>query len=404
MRIAFITPEFVTEPSYSGGLANYLGRVTVALAAEGHDIHVFTRSTTPNESIQFQGVTVHRVLPLWDQRMILDHVDPLVPRRLYNPYQDLKAAWCLWQAWLKIHGENPFDLTQVANVMAVGLFFRFSNKQAKLVTRLSSYRPLWDTAAGIPINLGVKLRWTMERWAITGLPYAYAPTSFVAQATELNYAMTNIQVIESPFYLEEETQELDLFNQYAQHKQYLLFFGRMTQMKGVHVLVEALKKILVQQQDIHVFFIGNDAIAPDGGKMSDYIKAELREFISSRVMVLGSVRHDRLYPFIMNARLIVLPSLMDNLPNTCLEAMGIGKVVIATTNSCFEQVITSGLSGFLVCPNDSKALEEKILEVWQLDDQTLIKVGEAAKEAISRLHPDHAIPRLIAYYESLINI
>lgn len=40
MRIAFITPEFVTNAYFSGRLANYVHRVSRVLAEMGHDVHV----------------------------------------------------------------------------------------------------------------------------------------------------------------------------------------------------------------------------------------------------------------------------------------------------------------------------------------------------------------------------
>ena len=42
LRIAFATPEFVTENHFDGGLANYLNRVTKTLAQLGHDVHIVT--------------------------------------------------------------------------------------------------------------------------------------------------------------------------------------------------------------------------------------------------------------------------------------------------------------------------------------------------------------------------
>ena len=45
LRIAFATPEFVTEDHFDGGLANYLNRVSKKLTDLGHDIHVVTLST-----------------------------------------------------------------------------------------------------------------------------------------------------------------------------------------------------------------------------------------------------------------------------------------------------------------------------------------------------------------------
>jgi glycosyltransferase involved in cell wall biosynthesis len=400
MRIAFITPEFVTEPSYAGGLANYLGRVTVALAEAGHDIHVFTRSQT-NESIAFQGVTVHRVVPIWDRRMILDHVDPLIPRSLYNPYQDLKAAWCLWQRWRSVQRSQPFDSVQVSNVMSVGLFFRWA-RSTTVITRMSSYRPFWDTAAAIPQTLGVKTRWTMERLAVTGTPHVYAPTQFVAQQVERGYRIPHVKVIETPFFPEQTQLDPSLFEQHAAGKTYALYFGRMTPMKGVHILTQALPAAFDRLPDLHMIFVGGEGLAPtpEHRNMRHYIEAHLQPY-RDRITIVDPVRHDKLYPFIQNARIVVLPSIMDNLPNTCLEAMGLGKVVVATTGTCFEQVITDGQSGVLVEAGNPAALTEGIVRAWRLSEADRQHIEQQAIASISRLHPDKAIPQLTQYYASV---
>jgi len=402
MRIAFITPEFVTELSYAGGLANYLGRVTVALAEAGHDIHVFTRSQT-NESIAFQGVTVHRIIPIWDQRMILDHVDPLIPRSLYSPYQDLKAAWCLWQRWQSVQRSQPFDIVQVSNVMSVGLFFRWA-RSTSIITRMSSYRPFWDTAAAIPLTVGVKTRWLMERLAVTGTELVYAPTQFVAKQVEQGYHIPQVDIIETPFFPEQAALDESLFEQQAQGKSYALYFGRMTPMKGVHILTQALPAVFDSLPDLHMIFIGGEGLAPTSEQktMREYVEIHLEKY-RDRITILDPMRHDKLYPFIQNAKVIILPSLIDNLPNTCLESMGLGKVVVATTGTCFEQIITNGISGILVEAGNPKALAEGISRAWQMNESTRVEMTTAAQNSIKRLHPDQTIPQLLTYYQSVID-
>jgi glycosyltransferase involved in cell wall biosynthesis len=401
MRIAFITPEFVTEPTYSGGLANYLGRVTTALAEVGHEVHVFTRSQH-NETIVFKNVTVHRVVPLWDQKMILDHVDALIPKKLYNPYQDLKSAWCLCQRWRSIQRSQPFDIVQVANVLSVGFFFRWA-RSVPVVTRLSSYRPFWDTAAAIPITTSVKLRWLMERLAITGTQYVYAPTQFVAQQVEQNYSIPRVDVIETPFFVEQTSLDESYFATQIKGKSYALYFGRMTPMKGVHVLTQALPEAFDRLPDLHMIFIGSEGLSPspEYKNMREYIKAYLEPY-RDRITFLESMRHEKLYPFIQNAKVVVLPSLMDNLPNTCLESMGLGKLVVATTGTCFEQVITDGASGILVEAGNPQALSAGILRAWSLPGLERQKIEQQAIASIARLHPTQAIPRLVEYYQSVV--
>jgi hypothetical protein len=61
LRIAFATPEYVTEKHFDGGLANYVNRVSKTLADLDHDVHVVTLSLQDEAKFEYEGVMVHRV-------------------------------------------------------------------------------------------------------------------------------------------------------------------------------------------------------------------------------------------------------------------------------------------------------------------------------------------------------
>ena len=61
MRVAFLTPEFITEYRTGGGLGNYLGRITELLVNSGHAVEVFVLSENQPKTIQHGEVIVHRV-------------------------------------------------------------------------------------------------------------------------------------------------------------------------------------------------------------------------------------------------------------------------------------------------------------------------------------------------------
>ena len=399
LRLAFVSNEYVTEASYCGGLANYLGRVTVALAAAGHDVHVFTKSNR-DEVIDHAGVHVHRVVPWWDRRHLLDRADRFFKGQWYSPYQDLKLARTLYNRWKTEHSKHSFDLVQVANVMAVGMFFR-RVRDIPVVTRLSSYRPLWDTSAGVPITRGVRTRWRMEKTAIRGIRHTYAPTHHVARLTEKNYGIAEVSIIETPFFNECDTPDSSIRDQTIGDRPYVLFFGRMTQMKGVDVLADALSTVMSERADLHAVFVGPDARGPSGGSMRDDVLTRLSEH-RSRTHLLDRLPHSQLYPFIENARVVAIPSRTDNLPNTCLEAMGLGRVVVATTGSCFEQLIEDGRTGYLVSPDSSCDLASALTVAWDMKPETRQSMGDQAAQRIAKLHPDQAIPALVEYFRGVI--
>lgn len=111
--------------------------------------------------------------------------------------------------------------------------------------------------------------------------------------------------------------------------------------------------------------------------------------------------HAQLYPVIEGARLVVLPSLLDSFPNACLEAMGLGKPVVGTQGTGFDELITEGETGFLVPPGDAGALAAGLVRAWEHPDRA--RMGEAARLKASEFSPERTVTTLIEYYREVLH-
>jgi glycosyltransferase involved in cell wall biosynthesis len=188
-----------------------------------------------------------------------------------------------------------------------------------------------------------------------------------------------------------ETRDWDtsVYDQCLASKRYVLYFGRFQLHKGVHIFARALPRFLERHPDAHAVFV-----------VATWKRRYPRRWpplparnagCPRRAVMIENLPHRQLYPIIASARLVVLPSLVDNLPNACLEAMGLGTAVIGTTGTSFDELITDGVNGFLVPPNDPEALSEKMMSAWV--DPRPREIGEAAKRRMADFAPEKLSPR-----------
>jgi len=99
---------------------------------------------------------------------------------------------------------------------------------------------------------------------------------------------------------------------------------------------------------------------------------------------------------------VVLPSRVDNLPNTCLEAMALGRVVVGTRGASFDQLIDDGQNGFLCDIDSPESLRAAVERALALTDAQRATVGASAARRIDELRPEKTIPPLVAFYEAAI--
>jgi len=134
--------------------------------------------------------------------------------------------------------------------------------------------------------------------------------------------------------------------------------------------------------------------------MAGFARAQCNGF-AGRLMIFGNLPHAQLYPIITGAHLVVLPSLIDDLPNACLEAMGLGRVVIGTSGSSFEELISDDVNGFLVPRDNPQMLAEKMIAAWI--DPRLSEMATAARQRVLEFAPEKTISSLLSYYSEVLS-
>ena len=228
----------------------------------------------------------------------------------------------------------------------------------------------------------------------------YAPSFTLKRMLSQEAGLDHVQVIRPPFYIETAAMDESVYHTHLKKRNYLLFFGRFQLHKGFHILARALPRVLQMHPDCHAAFVGLDMATPLAPSMQAYAQT-LCEKYTDRLIFIGQTPHARLYPIIRHARLIVLPSLIDNLPNTCLEAMTLGRPVIGTQGASFDELITDGENGFLVPSGDSDALATKINAAWS--HPRLDEIGRAAREEAAEFAPERTATDLVEYYKQVLD-
>ncbi|CAA6820472.1 MAG: Unknown protein [uncultured Sulfurovum sp.] len=137
--------------------------------------------------------------------------------------------------------------------------------------------------------------------------------------------------------------------------------GRLSDVKGFDILIDALAKVLEENNNFSLYIIGRDA-----GEEDTLKKQAERLSISNYVNFLGYRTNP--FKFFFFSDLFVLSSRREGLPNVVLENIYMKKPVIATRCVPYmSELIDDGVSGLLVDIEDANSLAEAILNYKKID-------------------------------------
>lgn len=156
----------------------------------------------------------------------------------------------------------------------------------------------------------------------------------------------------------------------------ILTVSRLVEEKGHRYLVEAAQKVLKEFPDVYFVIVG---WGPLEESLKSTVNSQMSNVISSQVIFPGRMDIRDVLPL---ADIYAEPSVMTDLPIAIMEAMRLGKPIVATKVGEIPVFVRDGESGFLVEPKDTSALAEKI--ICLLKDGGLRKKFGIAAEKIVR--------------------
>lgn len=383
MNICFLSREYPPE-THAGGIGTYTYNMALALTRLGHSVHVITSTQAQNHTIQDQGVWVHRL-----------NTRSIRPKELALLHYSYLSAKKISQVACE------FDIVQSSEFESEAFWFAFKKKHP-LITRLATPFFLIEDLNG-KVFFGPRplFNW-MEKKQTLNSDAIFTSTTALADVVSQKWGIERSRVEIIPNSVDVSRVVRLGKNMPApemlQNRDYLLYFGRLEERKGVCIVAQALSSVFQRVPSISMVFVGSD-LGYRGSSMADYIKRELNPYLD-RLIFIDNLPQEELFPIVKSAKMVIIPSLWEAFGFVCIEAMALGRPVIATSGSGFEEIIEDNVSGFLVEPGNSEVLSQKILSVMK-DEASLLRISAAARKRAQDFEVSKVAHKLIVYYHKV---
>lgn len=413
MHIVFVTTELATAKHPSGGLASFTANMARIFTASGHKVTILL-SSVKEQDLEFDsgiGLEITYVRKsIWN---ILNRISKICiwekdvaesTRFLVNIYRSGQIK----KKIKKINRKEKVDIVHYCNLSS--LAFR-KNRNIPYLIRISG---LGFTGRATNMHDG-NIKYedyalsSTEKLMISTMKkarYIISPSYKYADIIKQKFNM-EATVIESPYVLKKHNWNYDCFDQFMlRTKKYVIHYASILRyLKGTYVVAELVKELLANHSELYLVLAGecNDMQDKDGNyiKAHELVNKNAGEY-ANRVIYVGKVVREQLYPLIQNAEVCILPSRLENLSNACIEAMAMGKIVVATDGGSYEQLIDNKVNGFLCERDNPKSFLQGIEAALALNEEEKRSMESRAVEITKRLSPDIIYKQYFDFYESII--
>jgi glycogen(starch) synthase len=399
MRICLISREYPPDTGW-GGVGAYTYQIAHGLRERGHEVHVVCLAGNAGTTVDLDedGVKVHRVA----YKNILDELNLFLVSAPSTHYV-VASLIAMWRRFVQLHKEYNFDVAEVPEHLAGGLFQALTGcvpTVVKLHTPHSKF--VAQQFHNVSPNFDNQLICLLERLTMRAAEALSSPSKDMAKfvADDLGIAVEGISIVRNPADLARFS--ADGAKAIESAEPLILFVGRLEERKGVRFLAEAIPTIHARFPDARFVFIGADTnTAPGGTSMLSYLKKQVAG-CASAVQFLGHVPLQDIPSYYRSADICVVPSLYDNAPYTCIEAMSCGRPVVATTAGGTAEYVANEQFGLVVPPADPNAIADALCKLLA-NEMVRKQYGIAAREFVeTHLDRRHIASQMEVIYAETI--
>lgn len=225
----------------------------------------------------------------------------------------------------------------------------------------------------------------MEKEAIKMADWLIAPTEFILEAIQpyIDITASNKTVIRNPYIVPPH----NTANAIERNK--IVYYGKLSPQKGSFELLSYFKTLWENGFKHPLHMIGGTDIVyhPEQLTMGQLASKKYEKYITNGLLLLhGKIKPSAIERELHSAHVIVVPSIVDNLPYVVIESMALGKVVLASAQGGQREMIDHGVNGFLFDHTIAGDFEEKLQLVLSLTDEKIVAIGHAAKAKVAAMY------------------
>lgn len=207
----------------------------------------------------------------------------------------------------------------------------------------------------------------------------------LAQNPDLNYHFCN-ETLRKEFYS-------GIWN-YEECKKFSIFVSQATYtLKGFHLLIEALPKVIEKFPDTQVYVAGEDIRGLGSIKKrlkcnsyGRYLRRSIEDKgLNSCIHFLGKLNAEKMKEQYLNSNVFVCCSSIENSPNSVGEAMILGVPVICSDVGGVRSVFSAPEEGWTYRWDDTNQLSQEIIEAFS-DYKEATERGSKAREHAFKTH------------------
>jgi glycosyltransferase involved in cell wall biosynthesis len=373
MKIAVIGPKGL--PPHQGGIEHYCAEIYSRIAAEGHTVDLFGRSSytssRPFEKYNFNGVNVTSL-----------------------PSINLKGVDAFFTSGLGtvISNSRQYDIIHF-HALGPSLFSVLSRltSKAKIVVTcqgLDWQRAKWGKISSRIIRMG-------EEAAVKFADEIIVVSKDLQSYFLETYGRKTLYIPTAPATYVESDPNFDYTKSLLlTPKKYILFLGRLVPEKRPDLLIDAFSRL--NPPGWKLVFAGGVS------DTHDYVSSLLNKIANNpNIVIAGELRDARLSEIVRGAGLFALPSDLEGLPLAMLEAMREGVPVLASNIPAHVQLISKN-RGTLFQAGDLDSCVLGLQKALHHPNELAVMAGNAQRYVQKNHSWEHISSENLKLYSTLV--
>lgn len=370
LRIAMLGHKRI--PSREGGVEIVVSELSTRMAELGHDVTCYNRKghhvsgeEFDSETVsEYNGVRIKSVFTV--QKGGLAAVTSSI-------FASIKAAFGKYDV-VHFHAEGPCAMLWLPKL--------FGKRCIATIHGLDHQRAKWGKFASFYIKFGEKCA------------AKFADEIIVLSENVKDYFLSNYSrktvFIPNGICAPQRTKAKEITERFDLNKdEYILFLGRLVPEKGIRYLIESYKKVDTEKK---LVIAGG---ASDTAEFEKELKTAASE--DSRIMFTGFVQGRVWEELYSNAYLYVLPSDVEGMPLSLLEAMSYGNCCL--TSDIPECACVTGDYGFTFRKGDVEDLKDKLQFLCDNPEETEWCKAHCSEYICNKYSWDDVVTETLSLYE-----